>query len=143
MRRIRFRNAFFRGWFAARAQRRSPPCDNSSELAYVESGYKAGVVSGGRALPMIGHHRPPALADLRDDPSHGQRKQPVDASAQADWVDVELIANADDVPLLSDRADKHEGADDDLPVSTEDRDSENEGPALKQKPRGHSRFWQD
>jgi len=50
---LNLRNAFLRGWFAARADRDLPQPDDLPEKMFIDRGYEAGVASGGRALPML------------------------------------------------------------------------------------------
>lgn len=151
MRRIRLRNAFFRGWFAARAARALPEPDNGSELAYIEQGFKLGVESGGRALPMIGNHRPPPStevphekhAELPAEPVLGNTPALESDSGDAALIDFELFSGDgdDDVPVLNDRAEAHD--EDDVPSLTEAGGPQRDGPMLKQKPQSGSRFFQD
>lgn len=49
----KLRNAFLRGWFAARSQRQPPAPDGMAEKVYLDNGFDAGVKSAGSALPLL------------------------------------------------------------------------------------------
>ncbi len=53
------RNAFFRGWFAARAHRPLPAPDSEEEAIYLGMGFIDGERSGGKPLPSLS---PPKLS---------------------------------------------------------------------------------
>jgi hypothetical protein len=59
---LKLRNAFLRGWFAARSQRAMPAPDGMEEKAYIDSGFDAGKKSSGAALPLLDQVDP---GDLR------------------------------------------------------------------------------
>lgn len=152
MRRIRLRNAFFRGWFAARAARSLPEPENGSELALIEQGFKAGIESGGRALPLIGNHRPPAAIEAPKPASDESPAEPVLGEApaldldvgDAALIDLDLFSGEDDVPVLNERAEAQgEDDEDQVPTLTDTGSPTHKGPVLKQKPQSGSRFFQD
>jgi hypothetical protein len=161
MRHIRLRNAFFRGWFAARAERRPPQPDSAAEAAYIDDGFKAGERSGGHALPMIGNHRPWTLPDdvpllneprlsagLADSTADDRHPDPRGAGPAvndpgATDLDLDLTSMADEVPELTDRAGQRDAHDDDVPLLNDAVDEPEPAPALKRKPASASRFWQD
>lgn len=60
MPKLKLRNAYLRGWFAARAERDLPDPDGMSEKPFIDRGYEAGVDSGGRALPLLDNPDPPS-----------------------------------------------------------------------------------
>ena len=47
---VEFRNAYFRGWFAARAHRPAPEPDMIEELFFIDMGFAHGKLSGGGPL---------------------------------------------------------------------------------------------
>ncbi|MEO8165350.1 MAG: hypothetical protein ABI619_08120 [Betaproteobacteria bacterium] len=56
------RNAFLRGWFAARSRRRPPSSDDFDETLFANNGYEAGKQSGGYALaPLVNTHEANAV----------------------------------------------------------------------------------
>ena len=59
---LKLRNAFLRGWFAARSQRPMPPPDGLAEKIFLDNGFAAGVASAGNALPLLA---PVNVNDLR------------------------------------------------------------------------------
>jgi len=59
---LQLRNAFLRGWFAARSQRQPPQPDGMAEKVYLEIGFDAGTKSAGSALPLLA---PVDLNELR------------------------------------------------------------------------------
>lgn len=69
MPRFRLRNAFLRGWFAARAQRALPRAYDVIEKVFMIYGFADGKYSGGCALPMLGNFAldSDADADIADD----------------------------------------------------------------------------
>lgn len=125
MRRVRLRNAFFRGWFAARADRPRPAPEGWDDVAYVEHGFKAGVASGGRALPLIGNHRPPPLPDPEPPAALAAPEAEPAPNATVDLDLTHLRDSDEDIPTLTERAEP------------------DEGPVLKRKPPSRSRFWDD
>lgn len=54
---LKLRNAYLRGWFAARADRSPPEPDGLGEKPFIDRGFEAGVDSGGQALPMLQNPR--------------------------------------------------------------------------------------
>lgn len=50
---LKLRNAFLRGWFAARSRRPLPAPDGMAEKAYLDNGFDAGTRSAGSALPLL------------------------------------------------------------------------------------------
>ena len=64
---LKLRNAFLRGWFAARAERHPPETDTLAEKTFQDRGYEAGVASGGRALPMLPNPESDAVVMSRVD----------------------------------------------------------------------------
>ncbi len=51
----KLRNAYLRGWFAARARRSLPGLADADEKFFTDNGFDAGQASGGRALaPLFG-----------------------------------------------------------------------------------------
>ena len=55
---LRLRNAFLRGWFAARSRRAPPAPDGMEEKVYMDSGFDAGMKSPGSALPLLDQVNP-------------------------------------------------------------------------------------
>ena len=163
MRHIRLRNAFFRGWFAARAERRPPRPDGAAEAACIDDGFRAGASSGGHALPMIGHQRPltlpdelperneprlsagPAVSTAVDRHPEPRVAEPAVAEAVATDLDLDLdlTSVAEEEPELTDRAAPHGAQDDEVPLLNDAVDEPEPVPALKRKPASASRFWQD
>lgn len=74
MPKLKLRNAYLRGWFAARAERNLPEPDGLDEKPFIDRGYEAGIESGGHALPKL--------------------RQPDPASATAPSVDIEAVPEA-------------------------------------------------
>ena len=50
---LKLRNAFLRGWFAARSQRPMPAPDGLAEKLFLDNGFAAGIQSSGSALPLL------------------------------------------------------------------------------------------
>lgn len=50
---LKLRNAFLRGWFAARSRRPPPAPDGLAEKSYLDNGFDAGTRSAGSALPLL------------------------------------------------------------------------------------------
>ena len=59
---LKLRNAYLRGWFAARSQRPLPVPDGLAEKAFLDNGFAAGAASTGSALPLLA---PVNVSDLR------------------------------------------------------------------------------
>lgn len=59
---LKLRNAFLRGWFAARSRRALPAPDGMAEKLYLDNGFDAGLRSAGSALPLLDQVDP---GDLR------------------------------------------------------------------------------
>lgn len=59
---LKLRNAFLRGWFAARSHRPMPVPDGLAEKLFLDNGFEAGVQSSGNALPLLA---PVNVNDLR------------------------------------------------------------------------------
>lgn len=55
---LKLRNAFLRGWFAARSRRAMPAPDGMEEKVYIDSGFDAGMKSPGAALPLLDQVNP-------------------------------------------------------------------------------------
>ena len=49
---VEFRNAYDRGWFAARADRPAPEPDVIEEIFFIDMGFVQGKLSGGGSLRM-------------------------------------------------------------------------------------------
>lgn len=92
----KLRNAFVRGWFAARAERTPPETDTLAEKSFQDRGYEAGIASGGRALPMLPNPESDAAALARVDVDAMLQEYKARKAASHAAVDVPIDPPAED-----------------------------------------------
>lgn len=97
----KLRNAFVRGWFAARAERTPPETETLAEKSFQDRGYEAGMASGGRALPMLPNPESDAAALARVDVDAMLQEYEARKAARHAGVDVPIDPAAEDSQIAA------------------------------------------